>query len=264
MVDIKSSGGSRVPPTRTPINVFEIGKPGQATEIIVHNGKLYVYNAKGQTLIDGGIIQTQGVAVGLKSWVHNIVFTATDEDTASWGSGTIYFGDGSNQAIDAGNTGNIVATTYVYYDGTATLKKTTDASFIDDDYILLATVEEGGAGTKCVITVSQLPSGTISAEQVVTGFLDADRIEALSIITDKLEVGAVTEAKLGTDAVTGLKIKDGEVVNAKIASMAAGKILAGTITVAVDVGAGNVKIDGVNKRILINDGSKNRIVIGDV
>jgi len=261
-IEVRVPSGSKIPPLFTPVEVFQIGNPGQPTQLIVHNGMLYVYNPAGQTLIDGGIIQTLGVAVGLKAWVHDIVFSATDQDTADWASGAIYFGDGSTQAIDAGDTGDIGAKTYIYYDGTATLKKTTNANFISDSFILIATVEEGAASEKCVITVSQLPGGTISAEQVVTGFLDADRIEALSIVTAKLAVGAVTEAKLGTDSVTGLKIKDGEVVDAKIGSMAAGKLLTGTLTVAVDVGEGNVKIDGANKRILINDGTDDRILMG--
>jgi len=42
----------------------------------------------------------------------------------------------------------------------------------------------------------------------------------------------------------------------------ADRIKASTIEVALDVGEGNVKIDGANKRIIINDGTNDRILIG--
>lgn len=176
MAEVRIPSGSRIPGVRNPVNVTEIGNPGQPTELIIHNGKLYIYNTAGQTLVDGGVIQTQGVAVGLKSWVHNITFSATDKDTASWNSGTVYFGDGSSQAIITGNTGNITEKTYIYYDGTSVLKKTTNANFIADSYILLTTIEPADEDDeKAVITVSRLPSGTISADQIVAGYMEFDR-----------------------------------------------------------------------------------------
>lgn len=176
MTEVRLPSGSRIPGVRNPVNSTEIGNPGQPTELIIHNGKLYIYNTAGQTLVDGGVIQTQGVAVGLKSWVHNIIFSATDKDTASWASGTVYFGDGSSQTVIAGNTGNITEKTYVYYDGSSVLKKTTNASFISDSYILLATIDPADEDDeKAVITVSRLPSGTISADQIVAGYMEFDR-----------------------------------------------------------------------------------------
>lgn len=257
--------GSKIQPFFKPVHVLEIGKPGQPTEVIVHNGKLFVYNTKGQTLVDGGIIQTQGVAVGLKSWVHNIVFSATDQDTAAWASGTIYFGDGSSKAINAGNTGNITEKTYVYYDGTSILKKTTSADFLDDSYILLATIEEGGAGEKCIITVSQLPSGTISAEQVVTGFLSADRIDAGVITADKLfssyiEVGgAAGDVNAGVTTISGGKITANsiEADRLNVSTLSAisaniGTITAGTITGITITGA-LLRTASSGRRIEIDD-----------
>jgi len=39
-------------------------------------------------------------------------------------------------------------------------------------------------------------------------------------------------------------------------------VQAGTNANALNIGAGNVKIDGANKRIIINDGSNDRVLIG--
>jgi len=79
--------------------------------------------------------------------------------------------------------------------------------------------------------------------------------------------GQLTSSGLGDSSVTTTKIADLAVTNAKITSMAADKITTGDLVVAVDVGnpsTGFTRLDGVNNRIIVNDGTTNRIVIGDV
>lgn len=54
-----------------------------------------------------------------------------------------------------------------------------------------------------------------------------------------------------------------------IDSMTVGKLVAGTLDVPVDVGKAStagayVRIDGPNNRFIINDGTTNRIVIGNI
>lgn len=61
----------------------------------------------------------------------------------------------------------------------------------------------------------------------------------------------------GRNSVTATKVK----------SIYAGNILAGTVLVQLNVGStstGYVLIDGKNDRIIVNDGTVNRIVIGSV
>ena len=50
-IEVRVPSGSKIPPLFTPVEVFQIGNPGQPTQLIVHNGMLYVYNPAGQTLI---------------------------------------------------------------------------------------------------------------------------------------------------------------------------------------------------------------------
>jgi hypothetical protein len=52
------------------------------------------------------------------------------------------------------------------------------------------------------------------------------------------------------------------VTNRLIKDIGVNKITTGTLTVAMNVGDGNVVIDGENKRIIINDGTNDRILIG--
>ena len=180
MTETRIPSGGKIPPISRPVDVFEIGNQGMPGQLIIHNGKLYVYNDAGLTLIDGGIIQTialladsitaEKLKVGARSWNHNIAWTATDINTCTWSSGTIKFADGSTTAISAGNTGNIAAKTYIYYDATITLKTTTTySSAISDSKILLAIVEIGGTGGKCVITPVRSAGTTVDGDKIVTG-----------------------------------------------------------------------------------------------
>ena len=83
-----------------------------------------------------------------------------------------------------------------------------------------------------------------------------------SIRSNKLRDEAIINSKLKDAAVNENKIASEAVTNAKIKNMVVSKLLTGTISVVANVGDGNVKIDGSNKRILINDGTNDRILLG--
>ena len=179
-MSIKITSGGRIGSIRTPVEVMEIGNPGMPGQLIIHNGKLYLYGPTGATFIDGGIIQTAALlansitadklTIGSQAFTHNITWTATDINTCSWSSGTIKWTKGTTSSVNSGNTGNIAATTYIYYNNTTTLQKTTTYSnAVGDEKILLAIVELGGTGGKCVITPINSVGGTIDGDFIVTG-----------------------------------------------------------------------------------------------
>lgn len=58
------------------------------------------------------------------------------------------------------------------------------------------------------------------------------------------------------------KITNVEVQNADIVDLSITKLTAGTLGVAANVGNGNVQIDGVNKRLIVNDGTNDRGLFG--
>lgn len=78
----------------------------------------------------------------------------------------------------------------------------------------------------------------------------------------KYERSTVTNTFLQDGVITAIKIGDAQITNAKIDSVSADKITAGTVTVAMDLGDGNITLDGASKRILINDGTHDRVLIG--
>jgi hypothetical protein len=117
----------------------------------------------------------------------DIVFSSTDEDTAAWTAGTIYFSDGSKSGqIAAGNTGTMTGVTYIYFDRNKAgqLLYTTDhESATGSGKVIIAIATTGGAGKKCKI----IP--TCGAGLIVSD-ITADQITAGTITTSLLTVGA--------------------------------------------------------------------------
>lgn len=89
----------------------------------------------------------------------------------------------------------------------------------------------------------------------------------ISVVNRQEERIARLEALLNGQGIRTARIADASITDAKITSLSANKITAGDIIVAVDIGnpaSGFVRLDGVNNRIIVNDGTTNRIVIGEV
>ncbi len=174
--------GAKIAPFFQPVNIVEFGNPGQPTDIIVHNGRLLVYDATGNTTIDGGIVQTQGLVVGAKSWAHDVPFIATDGDTITWANtGKVYFGDGTSTEIDAGTTGNMGAKTYVYYNGTSTLQTTTTiTTALGNSVKLIAILEPQAVGKATLKTLNQA-GNTIHADKIVAGLITTSQLNFVPV-----------------------------------------------------------------------------------
>ena len=77
----------------------------------------------------------------------------------------------------------------------------------------------------------------------------------------------INTSKLVNNVITTEKIVGSAVTDDKIITVSADKLTAGTITVGINLGvgtSGSMTFDGANNRIVINDGTTNRIVIGSV
>ena len=93
--------------------------------------------------------------------------------------------------------------------------------------------------------------------------MDAFYEVAIQMIKEKNIANlAVTSVKIDSLAVTDEKIAKLAVMDGKINDVSAGKFTAGTLAALVALGVSNILIDGVNKRIIINDGTNDRVLIG--
>ncbi len=187
-----SSSRARSPGVSRPVNIQEIGNPGQPTELVIHNGKIYCYDSEGQTLIAGGIIQTAAIAarsivatkiaIGQSAFTHNITHYALNYFQIYFYAGTIYFANGQSITTSEGWL-NVFATTYVYYDGESALYATTDPSIVvGDDKVLLAICRPGSQwGQLVAIEYQQAAGTTIEGGQITTDSIIANKLDVISI-----------------------------------------------------------------------------------
>ena len=153
-----------------------------------------------------GTIRTTSLVVGNQFWIHNLTWTATDLDTASWSSGTLTFTNGDDYSISSGNTGNMAATTYIYFDKNTSLTvlqtSTTYSDAVGDSKALLAiATNQAGAGSKCLISPVFSEGTTISGDSIVTGTITLTSTGTnLVVASGALELNPGADVKLYSSA----------------------------------------------------------------
>ena len=78
----------------------------------------------------------------------------------------------------------------------------------------------------------------------------------------ELERGAIRKSMMGTNVIGNAQIGTAVIGTANIGTLSFNQMSGGTITVLANLGTGNIKLDGANKQIIINDGTNDRILIG--
>jgi len=134
--------------------------------------------------------------ISLLEKTYDMVFSVTDADTIAWTSGTITLSNGRTFAIDAGNTGNMVALSYIYLDPatseTVLQVTTTYSTAIGADKILIGTAENGS------ITAYFIPYGPGQA------LINGDSIGALSIVAGNIATGTITAGKMNVSELSAI------------------------------------------------------------
>jgi hypothetical protein len=216
----------------------ETVRPGRALVALLRPGpesgikaSIVTYRGK-EPYINTGQIAESSITNALLKWgarpfVNDIGWYGSAYNVANWNAGTIHFADGTEQAINAGNTGTIPdnSTRWVYATkGSSTL--TTTSYYADayaDDRVLLALVVVGtsGSGNEPHIFPFNSRELTISGVVIAANAIVADHIQAGSIVTDKLAAGAVTAAKISVATL--------DAISANVGTLTAGTINGVTI-----------------------------------
>lgn len=98
--------------------------------------------------------------------------------------------------------------------------------------------------------------------RVLMGYVAEEDAYGIKILDPTGNVVLSAAGRVQTDG-----LEDEAVTNVKISSVAAEKIIAGSLIVPVDIGnisSGYIRLDGENNRIILNDGTNNRIIIGEI
>jgi len=150
----------------------------------------------GNVMIDGaqlepGTYPVTVLDVSNWGWGQTCTFVSTDANTVTWGSGTFTSASGVSYSISTGNTGNMVAKTYIYLDllvsETAYQITTTSSDSVGIGKVLVAVANPDGISATYNMS---------EATQIVGDNILANSINASKITTGQLIVG--TNVGLGT------------------------------------------------------------------
>lgn len=113
---------------------------------------------EGSTIVDTpikDIPNNTSTDISILDLTHDLVFSVTDKDTVAWATGTITISNGRTFAIDAGNTGNMAARTYIYLDtavsSTVLQATTTVSTAMGANKKLIAVAQNGAAQAQFIV-----------------------------------------------------------------------------------------------------------------
>lgn len=143
-----------------------------------------------------GIANNTSTDIALLEKTHDLVFSVTDADTIAWTSGTVTLSNGRTFSISSGNTGNMVALTYIYIDpaisSTVLQTTTTAATGMGANKILL------GVAQNHTVTASFIPYGPGQP------LIDGSNIGALSIVAGNIAASTITAGKISVSQLSAI------------------------------------------------------------
>lgn len=178
-----------------PFNVTESGLV-TANNIVITGG---VVNA---SVLNGLIAQTN-LDIANAGWSQTCAFSVIDSDTVAWAAGSFITASGTTYSIGGGNTGNMVAKTYIYLNtsvSTTAYQTTTTASVAVGAGKILIAVAQNNTTEATFQTFGGIGGTNIDASSIVAGSITANEIAASTITAAKMNVTQLSAivADMGT------------------------------------------------------------------
>lgn len=147
---------------------------------------------------------------GIAWWSTNVNWYASDYNTVARWSGDIYLPDWTSITISSGNTGNMSAVTYIYYDRDLWSVQTTTSAqtSVWENKILLCVASPTSSGKDAEFQAfgTNKQSTFITADNIAANTITGNEIAANTITASEIDAGAITTAKIDAWAVTASKI----------------------------------------------------------
>lgn len=140
----------------------------------------------------------------IAGWSTNVGWSATDYNTVAWTSWNIYLPDWTAIAITSGNTGNMGAITYIYYDMENEVVSTTTSAqaSVGKDKLLLCVAKPTTSWKNAEFQAfgTDAQSTFITADNIAANTITGNEIYANSITSNELNVSYLSSisADLGT------------------------------------------------------------------
>lgn len=163
----------------------------------------------------GGLrIGASSMNISAHNWDFAGAWSVTDLDTVAWGAANLVTSDGSTYAIAGGNTGNMAAKTYIYFDlsvsSTAFQTTTTAANAVGDGKILIAIAKNGTVEASYLvlndsqsnIDAAQIVAGSITANEIAAGAVTAAKITVSTLSAIVADLGTITAGVIGAGTAT--------------------------------------------------------------
>ncbi len=246
-----------IPDENTTANSFHVETDGDAWWGTTHtnwtadnnNATAYILKtgvARFASITLTGNVAISGIAnntltdIQLLDFSHNLVFSVTDADTVAWTAGTITISNGRTFTIDAGNTGNMSALTYIYLDpaisSTVLQLTTTFSTATGANKKVVAVAQNQATGNASVISYG-------GGQPIING---ATQISALSIIAGAIAAGTITVDKLSVATLSA--------ITANIGTITSGSITSSTLINTTTLQIGGVSITATAVELNIMDG----------
>lgn len=237
---------------------FNAGTP----RAYIGDGSAHYLQFDGAVLTVNGAVVTglaEGSDIGILGWQFTGVFSATDADTVAWTSGTLSFLNGDSYAIVAGNTGNMAALTYIYFDkgiSETVLQTTTTASTaVGANKVLVCVAENttteariqvfGGTGG-LNINADNIAGNSITANEVAANTITATELNVATLSAIAADMGTLTAGEIrmytGTwdNNATGFRVNATEIAGQNVGT---DQVVILASTGKLTAGGGNVVLD---------------------
>lgn len=253
----------------TPVEVFDIlpttGNFEWRMVFLTTDKKLYRYDGSNfiKTIDPADLswsVWLDKTNIAAQWWTSTCVFSASDSDTVAWAAWAITTAAWVSYSIDAWNTGNMSAVTYVYLDtavsATVLQTTTTATTAIGSGKILLATANKVTDATKKAefqvfsgigwiwklftadniaanaITANEIAANTITASQIAANTITASEIAANTITAGQIASATITASEIAANTITASQIAAGTITASQIAAstITANEIAGNTIT----------------------------------
>lgn len=144
-------------------------------------------------------------------WSTNVSWSASDYNTVAWGSWSIYLPDWTSLSISSWNTGNMSATTYIYYDmELGSVATTTSASSsVGENKILICVARPVSSSSKKAefqAFGTDAQSTFITADNIAANTITGNEIQANSISANELSVSQLSAISANLWTVTAWTI----------------------------------------------------------
>lgn len=147
---------------------------------------------------------------GIAGWSTNVGWSASDYNTVTWTSGSIYLPDWTTLSVSSWSTGNMSAMTYIYYDQSDNaMHYTTSASTaVWDTKILMCVAWPTSSGKDAAFQAfgTNAQSSFITADNIAANTITGNEVASNTITANELDVSYLSAISANLWTVTAWTI----------------------------------------------------------